>query len=121
MAEMDKIPQKFSIDIETVKVDDEVLKTIKDLNEKLNLLIGQFGQIYIRKKDINQELISLDETLEQAEDEFKAVNTQLKEVIDALDEQYPQGRLNLQDGTVQYQPGAPTRKQLLEQQKQSQQ
>ena len=121
MAELDKVPQKFSIDIETVKVDDEVLKTIKDLNDKLNGLIGQFGQIYIRKKDISQELISLDETLEQAEDEFKAVNNQLKEVIDGLDEQYPQGRLNLQDGTVQYQPGAPTRKQLLEQQRQSQQ
>jgi len=121
MAELDKVPQKFSIDIETVKIDDEVLKTIKDLNDKLNVLIGQFGQIYIRKKDISQELISLDETLEQAEDEFKAVNNQLKEVIDGLDEQYPQGRLNLQDGTVQYQPGAPTRKQLLEQQKQSQQ
>ena len=110
MAELDKVPQKFSIDIETVKIDDEVLKTIKDLNDKLNVLIGQFGQIYIRKKDISQELISLDETLEQAEDEFKAVNNQLKEVIDGLDEQYPQGRLNLQDGTITYQPGAQIKK-----------
>ena len=118
MAEMDKVPQKFSIDIETVKIDEDVLKSIKDLNDKINILIGQFGQIYLRKKDIQEELVLLDENLEKAEVEFKAVNSQLKEIIDGLDDQYPQGRLNIQDGTVQYQPGAPTRKQLLEQQKQ---
>jgi hypothetical protein len=38
-----------------------------------------------------------------------------------LDEKYPQGRINLQDGTIQYQPGAPTRKQQAEQQAQQQQ
>jgi hypothetical protein len=39
-------------------------------------------------------------------------------VIDALDDKYPQGRINLKDGIIQYQPGAPSRKQLAEQQKQ---
>jgi len=38
--------------------------------------------------------------------------------MDGLDDEYPQGRLNMKDGTIQYQPGAPTRKQLLEQQQQ---
>ena len=33
-----------------------------------------------------------------------------------MDDRYPQGRINLQDGTIQYQPGAPTRKQQAEQQ-----
>jgi hypothetical protein len=42
----------------------------------------------------------------------------LKEIIEALDDRYPQGRINLQDGTIQYQPGAPTRKQQAEQQAQ---
>jgi len=35
-----------------------------------------------------------------------------------LDEKYPQGRINLQEGMIQYQPGALTRKQLAEQQTQ---
>jgi hypothetical protein len=38
-----------------------------------------------------------------------------------LDDQYPQGRINLKEGTIQYQPGAPTRKQLEEQQAQERQ
>jgi len=35
----------------------------------------------------------------------------LLEFLDVLDEKYPQGRINLQEGTIQYQPGAPSRKQ----------
>jgi len=45
----------------------------------------------------------------------------LQEIVDSLDETYPQGRINLKDGTIQYQPGAPTRKQQAEQQAQQQQ
>jgi hypothetical protein len=61
-------------------------------------------------------MLRLNELTERTEDEFKAANMQLKELVDSLDEKYPQGRINLKDGTVQYQPGAPTRKQLAEQQ-----
>ena len=38
-----------------------------------------------------------------------------------IDEKYPQGRINIADGTVQYQPGAPTRKQQEEMQAQERQ
>jgi predicted nucleic acid-binding Zn-ribbon protein len=118
MAELDKIPQKQSIEIEIAKLDEAVVKTITDLNQKSNNLIADFGQIYIRKREIEDELIRLDEILEKSEAQFKSVNSELKEVADALDEKYPQGRINIQDGTVQYQPGAPSRKQLAEQQAQ---
>jgi hypothetical protein len=118
MAELDKIPQKQSIEIEIAKLDEGVLQSITDLNQKSNNLIADFGQIYIRKREIEDELIRLGEILEKSENDFKAINVELKEIIDALDDKYPQGRINLQDGTVQYQPGAPSRKKLAEQQAQ---
>jgi hypothetical protein len=118
MAELDKIPQKQSIEIEIAKLDEDVLKSITDLNQKSNNLIADFGQIYIRKREIEDELIRLGEILEKSENDFKSINLELKEVLDSLDEKYPQGRINLQEGTVQYQPGAPSRKQLAEQQAQ---
>ena len=121
MAGLDNIPQKQSIEIEIVKLDEKILQSITDLNQKSANIINEFGQIYIRKREIENELISLDEILEKGEDEFKAANFQLKEIVDALDETYPQGRINLKDGTIQYQPGAPTRKQQAEQQAQQQQ
>ena len=121
MAGLDNIPQKTTVEIEIVKLDENVLESITDLNQKSANIINEFGQIYIRKREIENELISLDEILEKGEDEFKAANFQLKEIVDALDETYPQGRSNLKDGTIQFQPGAPTRKQQAEQQAQQQQ
>ena len=116
MAGLDKIPQKATIEIEVVKLDEDVLKTITDLNQKSANIINEFGQIYIRKEEIQEEMIKLDEFLKSGKEEFKATNLELKQVVDALDDKYPQGRINLKDGTIQYQPGAPTRKQLAEQQ-----
>jgi hypothetical protein len=121
MAGLDNIPQQQQITIETAKIEAETLKSITDINQKINGLIVEFGQIHIRKKEISEELIRMDDFLEKGEDEFKMLNIELREVIDALDEKYPQGRINLQDGTIQYQPGAPTRKQQAEQLAQQQQ
>jgi len=116
MAELDKIPQKQQIEVVTVKLDDDIIETINDYQSKSNLLVNDFGSIYIRKREIQDELVRLDEILEKAEDDFKSIQFQLKEVVEGLDEKYPQGRINIKDGTIQYQPGAPTRKQMQEQQ-----
>ena len=113
---LDNIPQTQSVEIATVKLDDATFEQIKELNQKSALLINDFGQIYIRKQQIQAELIQLDEILEKAEDEYKATQDELNRIGEEIDEKYPQGRINIQDGSVQYQPGAPTRKQLAEQQ-----
>ena len=118
MAELDKIPQKQSIEIELVKLDEKVLESINELNQKAAAIIQEFGKIYVRKKEIELDIISMDEFLVQGQEELAATNKELRDIIDALDEQYPQGRINIQDGTIQYQPGAPTRKQQAEQQAQ---
>ena len=110
MAGLDNVPQTQSIEIAIAKIEEDVLKSMNELNSKINLLISDFGQIYIRKKELSEELIRLDDIVERAEDEFKAANNQMKEIVDSLDETYPQGRINLKEGTIQYQPGAPTRK-----------
>jgi hypothetical protein len=116
MAGLDNIPQKQSIEIESVKLEESVLTSITELNQKINTIISDFGNIYIRKKEIEEELKRLDTILESGEAEFKATNDELKNVLDALDDKYPQGRINLQEGLIQYQVGAPSRKQLAEQQ-----
>jgi hypothetical protein len=118
MAELDKIPQKQSIEIEIVKLDEKVLESITELNQKAAAIIQEFGKIYVRKKEIELDIISMDDFLVQGQEELAATNKELRDIIDALDEQYPQGRINIQDGTIQYQPGAPTRKQQAEQQAQ---
>lgn len=115
MGELDNIPTQQQITIESAKLDEDTLKNIGEMNQRINNFLMDFGSMHIRKKEISEELIRIDEMLEKTEDMFKAANKQMKDLMDTLDEKYPQGRINLQDGTIQYQPGAPTRKQLEEQ------
>ena len=116
MAELDNIPQKQSVELEIVKIDSELMKALTEVNQKINGMFMDMGQIHIRRKELNDELVRLEGILEQTEDAFKLANIEVKEVMDAIDEKYPQGRINMQDGTITYQPGAPTRKQVAEQQ-----
>jgi hypothetical protein len=118
MAGLENIPEVQNIQIATAKLDEDLFKSILDLQQTSNAFILDFGQIYIRKKEIQDELIKLDEALEKTEEDFKANNFQLREILDNLEDKYPQGRINLTDGTIQYQPGALTRKQMSEQQAQ---
>ena len=115
MGELDNIPTQQQITIESAKLDEDTLKNITEINQRVNGFLMDFGSMHIRKKEISEELIRIDEMLEKTEDMFKAANKQMKDLMDTLDEKYPQGRINLQDGTIQYQPGAPTRKQMEEQ------
>jgi predicted nuclease with TOPRIM domain len=115
MSELDNIPTQQQITIETAKLEEETLKNITEINQRINNFLMDFGSMHIRKKEISEELIRIEEALDKTEDMFKAANKQIRELMDAIDEKYPQGRINLQEGSVQYQPGAPTRKQLEEQ------
>jgi len=118
MAELDSIPQTQTVEIAIAKLDATTVDKIKDLNQKSTLLVNDFGSIYLRKKQIADELVRLDDILEKGEVEYKLLQEELNKIGEEIDEKYPQGRINIQDGTVQYQPGAPTRKQLAEQQAQ---
>jgi hypothetical protein len=78
MGDLDNIAQKQSIEIATVKIDDSTKQKLEQLNQKQNVLISDFGQIYLRKKEISDELIRLDEILEKSEVEFKIISDELK-------------------------------------------
>ena len=113
MAELDSIPQTQSVEIATVKLDEETFNKIKELNSRSNLLINDFGSAYIRKKQLQEEIEKLDELVKQAEADYAETQKKLNEIGDELDEKYPQARINIGDGTVQYQPNALSRKQML--------
>lgn len=116
MAELDKIPTKSQIELETVQLDEETLTKLKDLNDTLNILVSDFGQVHIRRKQLLEEMELLEKTLREKEELFKSTNTKLNEEFDMLDEKYPRGQINMSTGVVTYQPGAPTKKQMREMQ-----
>jgi hypothetical protein len=116
MGELDTVPQTSTVQIATVKLEEVTLNKITELNQQANASVNDLGQIHIRRKELNIELERLDSLVEKCEADFKETNLKLNEIIAELEEKYPAGRLNLQDGSITYQPGAPTKKQLAEQQ-----
>ena len=120
MAELDNIPQTQTVELAQVKLDDSTFEKIKDLNSKIQSLILEVGSIYIRRKEMEDEILRMADALEAHEAEIKSSNIKLNDIASDIDDQYPQARINIADGTVQYQPGAPTRKQQQAEQAQQQ-
>jgi hypothetical protein len=121
MAELDNIPQTQTVELAQVKLDDSTFEKIKSLNSRIQNLILEVGSIYIRRKEMEDEILKMADVLEAHESEIKSSNIQLNDIATEIDDKYPQARINVADGTVQYQPGAPTRKQQQAEQAQQQQ
>ena len=109
--ELDKLDMdntKTSIELETVQLEESTLESIKELNGKLNNIVNAFGQMYLRRKELHEELEKIEEGFEKAEQDFKSTNAELKEILNDLEREYPRGQLDLQNGTVTYQPSLKT-------------
>lgn len=113
---LDNIPVKSTVEIETVKLDETTLTAVKSLNQTLNAYVTEFGNLYLRRKDLMEESRRIDELTIKLEEEFKNKNEEFKKMMDDMDDKYPGGRLNIVDGTIQYQPGTLSRKQMAEMQ-----
>jgi hypothetical protein len=101
---MAKEAQKQQVELLTIELGEDTIGSIKEKNAKINDIVNAFGQIYLRKKELHEELEKLETTLEQAEADFKASNDELREVLNALEKDYPRGQINLQEGTLTYNP-----------------
>jgi uncharacterized phage infection (PIP) family protein YhgE len=107
--ELDKLdmdaPKTATIELTTEAVDETKLESIRELNGKLNNIITAFGQMYLRRRELNDELEKVEEGFSRAEEDFKTFNAELKSILDELEKEFPAGRLDLQNGTITYQAG----------------
>ena len=107
--------QKTSIDLRTAELSEDKVKEIKGYNGQLQQLIGQIGELHIRKNQLHSDLERIDEAFTQAETNFKEVNAELRKELNKLERDYPRGQLDLEKGTVTYNPAI---KEQMEQQAQ---
>ena len=107
--------QTTSIDLVTVQLSEEKVTEIKEYNSNLNNLMGQLGQLHIRKNELHEELQRIEDAFTQAEEGFKDTNSEMRKVLNKLERDYPRGQLDLEKGTITY------NKSLKEQMEQQQQ
>ena len=96
--------QKTSIDLVTVQLSEEKLQDIKTYQAQLNQIVNQLGELHIRKNNLHDELERTEEAVGTAETDFKSTNAELRKELNKLERDYPRGQLNLEDGTITYNP-----------------
>ena len=96
--------EKQQIELVTVTLDEGVINPIREQNNKLNQMVSSFGQLYIREKELSEELELLHTDREKLEGDFKSENEEMRKMVGALEKEYPRGQLDLQKGTITYNP-----------------
>ena len=82
------------------KLSDEQLQKIGDLQNKISETLLSLGEGHLRLRDLNSELERIKEIIKKYEQEFDSFNAQYNEILSDLEKQYPNGELDLAQGTV---------------------
>ena len=92
------------IELVTVELTEDTLTPLREGNGKIQDLVNAFGQIYLRKKELAEEMDKLEEGLQRAEADFKTKNDELRELVSGLEKEYPRGQIDLKEGTITWNP-----------------
>jgi uncharacterized coiled-coil DUF342 family protein len=76
----------------------EELDQIKELREKNNSLIQQFGQLKVERLVTNQRLEKLSEAEENLHSEYTDLQQQEKDLVKKLNEKYGAGTVDIDSG-----------------------
>jgi hypothetical protein len=69
------------------------VEKLRELNTRKNELIVNAGQLHLDIKQLNNALLEVDT-------EFENTNKELNTLLSQLEKQYPNGEIDLVDGTV---------------------
>ena len=92
------------IELVTRELGEDVINPIKKSNDEITQMVNVFGQLYLRRKELEDEMVKLEEGLEQAEADFKEKNESLRGLVADLEKDFPRGQLDLQKGTITFDP-----------------
>jgi len=79
----------------TEKLEVSLVEKLKELNTRKNELIINAGQLHLDIKQLNTSLLVV-------ETEFENTSAQLNSLLSDLEKQYPNGEIDLIEGTVTF-------------------
>jgi hypothetical protein len=86
----------------TEQLPKETLELLINSQTKANELILNLGQVHLRIRELNNQIVKLEESKLEIETEIDNSSKQFSELIKALEVQYPQGEVDLNQGIVIY-------------------
>ena len=96
--------QKTTVELVTIKLEDGVITPLREANGRINDIVNAFGQFYLRRKELEEEMTLLETNLVRAEEDFKEANDTMRGLVSALEQDYPRGQIDLAEGVLTYNP-----------------
>ena len=79
----------------TEKLEESLIERLKELRNKQTELVLSIGQIHLELKQMNS-------AMETMESQYLTITNELNEKLNDLEKKYPNGEVDLVDGTVIY-------------------
>lgn len=87
---------------QTTQLDPAVVQQLNELQARRTSLITTFGQIYIRRQEIEKEIEKLYELETEANTSYNQAGEAIETALAELRKTYPQGTIDLANGTITY-------------------
>lgn len=84
---------------EEIKFSPEELGNIKKLQEEFNRKMFEFGQLYLRRMELDSAFKDLIETEKKIQEDYSGLQKQETDLLAQLTQKYGEGQLNINDGT----------------------
>lgn len=92
------------VTLNTAQLDVEVTSKLQKLNTDISSLFTTIGQSHIRKRELLNETERVSNLISDSEESYESLNKEFSTILADLDKKYPNGQINLAQGTVTYQP-----------------
>lgn len=82
------------------KLTDEQIEKLTNLQNKISESVLNIGEGHLRTRDLNLELTRINKLVSTFELEFDSLNVEYTQYLSDLEKIYPNGEINLVEGTV---------------------
>lgn len=81
-----------------IKISDEEVSAIRTLQSKFQEIRSQFGTLYLEKLSVDSAIKAITEREGQLQDEWKSLQKQENDLIEAVLKKYGEGSLDVKEG-----------------------
>lgn len=92
---------------ESIKLQQDELQTLSNIQNRYQEIIIKFGQLYIDKLELDLKIKQLSDAENQTRDLYTQTQVEEKSWIDKIAEKYGDGNLSIKDGT--FTPNTPNK------------
>ena len=83
----------------TVKLKDTELSSLRAIQDKINTKLWEFGQLYIERLALDEKFKLLTDAETNLRKDYAAIQEEERKWIDAISSEYGNGNLSIKDGT----------------------